>query len=75
MQWSVILHPAVDQDIFDIVDLICEYAGTAVAEGKLAAIERSLIALAENPYVGSLRNEIHPSIRAVPTARKGVIAF
>lgn len=42
---------------------------------KLGEIERSFRRLGENPHIGSIRNEIHPGLRAIPTARKGVIAF
>ncbi len=31
--------------------------------------------LSETPHIGSLRNNIYPGLRVIPTARKGVITF
>ena len=42
---------------------------------KLDAIERTVRRLAELPHIGSIRDEICPGLRAIPTARKGVVCF
>lgn len=68
-------HPDVATDILDIVDMIADYAGAAVALDKLERIEARIRALARTPHVGSLRDDIVPGLRAIPAARKGVIAF
>ena len=75
MPYKIYRHPDVEQDLFDIVDLIAEYAGLTVAERKLSEIEQSIMTLTEKPHIGSLRHEIYPNLRAIPTARKGVITF
>lgn len=73
--YKLLRHPEVATDLFDIVDLIAGYAGAEIALRKLAQIEATLLGLAQTPHVGSLRHEIHPNLRAIPTAGKGVISF
>ncbi|MCU7923902.1 MAG: type II toxin-antitoxin system RelE/ParE family toxin [Candidatus Thiodiazotropha sp. (ex Dulcina madagascariensis)] len=75
MPYRIYRHPDIERDLFDIVDLIADYAGIVVAERKLLEIEQSIRKLSETPHTGSLRNDIHPGLRAIPTARKGVITF
>lgn len=75
MSYKIFKHPEVEQDLFDIVDLIAEYAGVQITMTKLADIEASIQSLSETPQVGTIRNEITPNLRAIPTARKGVITF
>ena len=75
MRYRIHRHPDVKQDLFDIVDLIADYAGIGVAERKLEEIEQSIRKLSQTPHIGSLRDDLYPGLRAIPTARKGVIAF
>ena len=75
MAYRIFRHPEILRDLLDIVDLIADYAGAAIAERKLAEIEATLEMLAETPHIGSLRDDLYPGIRAIPTARKGIIAF
>lgn len=73
--YRVLRHPDVAADLIDIVDLVAEYAGADTALRKLAEIEPTLRNLAQTPQIGSLRPEILPNLRAIPTARKGVVSF
>lgn len=73
--FKIIRHPAVQNDLFDILDLIATYAGVEIALRKLGEIEETIKSLESRPFQGSIRNEIHSNLRAVPTARKGVICF
>ena len=57
MPYRIYRHPDVEQDLFDIVDLIAEYAGLSVANRKLSEIEQSIIQLSETPHIGSLRHD------------------
>ena len=75
MSYKIYRHPEVEQDLFDIVDLIAEYAGVLIAMNKLAEIEATILSLVDMPHVGTIRDEIAPNLRAIPTARKGVITF
>ncbi len=75
MPYRIYRHPDIEQDLFDIVDLIADYAGIIVTKRKLSEIEQSIRMLSETPHIGSLRNSIYPGLRAIPTARKGVITF
>lgn len=73
--YKIIRHPDVDQDLFDILDLIADYSGVEVALTKLEEIETTINNLALTPHVGSVRHEIIPNLQAIPTARKGVVCF
>lgn len=73
--YKILRHPAVDQDLLDIVDLIADYSGVEVALRKLAEIEATLKRLKHTPHTGTLRHDIYPDLRAIPTARKGVVSF
>jgi len=73
--YKLFRHPQVAQDLLDIVTLIADYAGNAAAVDKLNQIEAAVSGLAENPHIGSLRNEIYPNLRAIPVAKKGVMTF
>lgn len=75
MTYKIYRHPEVENDLFDIVDLIVEYAGVQIAINKLADIEASILSLVDTPHIGTIRDEIAPNLRAIPTARKGVITF
>lgn len=73
--YKILRHPSVDADLLDILDLIAEYSGVEVALRKLDEIETTLQNLEHTPHNGTLRHEIYPNLRAIPTARKGVICF
>ena len=75
MAYKIIRHPEVERDLINLVDLIAEFAGVAVAERKLNDVEASLKNLSDTPHIGSLRHEIYPNLRAIPVAEKGVISF
>lgn len=75
MDYKIFRHFEVEQDIYDIADLIMEYAGFAIAERKLLEIEKSIKNLAHTPHIGTIRDDIFPNLRAIATARKGVVSF
>ncbi|MDD9910319.1 MAG: type II toxin-antitoxin system RelE/ParE family toxin [Ahrensia sp.] len=75
MGYAIDRHPEMDQDLGNIAALISEYAGTAIAANKLRQINADVGKLTDFPHVGTLRHEIYPELRAIPTAEKGVIAF
>ncbi len=73
--YRILRHPAVRRDLFDIVDLVADYAGVETAQSKLAEIEAAIALLAQTPHIGSIRGEIAPGLRAIPAGRKGVVCF
>ncbi|MCF6343833.1 MAG: type II toxin-antitoxin system RelE/ParE family toxin [Devosiaceae bacterium] len=75
MTYKIFRHKEVEQDLFDIVDLLLEYAGSVIAEKKLLEIEISIKKLAHTPHIGTIRDDIFLGCRAIATARKGVITF
>ena len=75
MIYQISFHPLVTRDLDAIAQWIIEYAGSEVAHRKLAEIEQEIASLARTPHKGSIRNEIAPGLRAIPAARRAVIAF
>ncbi|WP_438749858.1 type II toxin-antitoxin system RelE/ParE family toxin [Pararhizobium sp. O133] len=75
MSYRVTRHPLVRDDLSKITIFIGEYAGYDVAEEKIDAIETTLLSLRDFPHVGTIRNEIHPGLRVIPTAGKAVVCF
>ena len=75
MTYRLRFHPLVERDLETIARWIIEYAGAEVARRKLAEIEQAIADLAHVPHRGSVRDEIVPGLRAIPAARKAVIAF
>ena len=75
MTYRVRFHPLVARDLEAIARWIIEYAGSEAARRKIAEIEQEIAGLARTPHKGSIRDEIAPGLRAIPAARRAVIAF
>ena len=75
MIYRIRFHPLVARDLDAIAQWIIDYAGPEVAARKLLEIEAAITTLKSTPHKGSLRDEIAPGIRAIPAARKAVVAF
>ena len=73
--YTIYRHPEVENDLFQILDLIEHYVGEAAAIRKLEQIEQTIQLLSQTPHMGSIRNELYRGLRAIPTAGKGVICF
>ncbi|APX16625.1 hypothetical protein BWR17_12855 [Phaeobacter inhibens] len=73
--YRVVRHPQLAEDLNSIAFLIAEYAGTAVALRKIGEIEDTIGKLRQVPHIGSIRDNIAPGVRAIPTAGKGVVCF
>lgn len=75
MTYRLRYHPAVADDLSLIAELISDYAGTRAARRKLDEIARVAQGLQDLPHKGSRRDHILPGLRAIPAARRAVIAF
>ncbi len=75
MPYVIYRHPDIERDLLDIADLLIEYAGKTVALNKISAIEQAIKKLADTPHIGTICDYIYPGLRAIPSARKGVITF
>ena len=75
MSYRIVYHPEIRNDLLNISKLIADYAGSDIAQAKLAEIKTTILSLQETPHIGSLRDETYPGLRAIPAAGKGVIAF
>ncbi|MEQ8294362.1 MAG: type II toxin-antitoxin system RelE/ParE family toxin [Roseovarius sp.] len=74
-RYRLLRHPQVATDLDDILTLIAEYSVKDTALRILGEIETAVRGLADLPHVGTVRDDIHPGLRAIPVARKGVICF
>ena len=54
MTYRVRFHPLVEQDLEAIAQWIIEYAGSEVADGKIAEKEQEIASLARTPHRGSI---------------------
>ena len=75
MTYRVRFHPLVEQDLEAIAQWIIEYAGSEVADGKIAELEQEIASSARTPHRGSIRAEIAPGLRAIAAGRRAVITF
>ena len=75
MTYRIRFHPLVARDLEAIAQWIIDYAGGEVADRKLAEIEQEIGNLARTPHKGSIRDEIASGLRAIPAARRAMIAF
>ena len=75
MTYRLRFHPLVERDLDLIAHWIIDHAGAEVAGRTLTEIEQTITELARLPHRGSIRDDITPGLRAIPAARRGVIAF
>lgn len=75
MTYRLRYHPSVAGDLETISDLIEDYAGAQVAHSKLTEIAKAAQGLRRLPHIGTQRDHILPGLRAIPAARRAVIAF
>lgn len=75
MPYRIEYHPLAAQDLFDISIFIGSYAGERVADRKLSALEKATGNLRDFPHIGTIRSDIHPGLRVIVAAEKGVICF
>lgn len=75
MTYHIRYHPSVADDLIAIAELIEDYAGPQVARRKLVEIAEVAQSLSALPHRGTKRDHILPGLRAIPAARRAVIAF
>ena len=75
MRYTIRKHPAVEDDLFEIVDMISSYAGIAVGLAKTDEITEFIESLADFPKIGSVRGTLYPGLRAIPASEKAVVCF
>lgn len=75
MRYTITKHPAVEDDLFEITDLISSYSGLAVGTTKVDEITNFIGSLGDFPKIGSVRNELYPGLRAIPASEKAVVCF
>ena len=74
-RFRVVRHPLVARDISRIASFLLEHTTPRSVAAEIAALDADVVALAENPWRGTRRDEVSPGLRAIPSAGYGVIAF
>ena len=75
MKYRIRFHPLAQRDLDTISHWIVDHAGVEVSHRKLTEIQQTITDLAHLPHRGSIRDDIVPGLRAIPAARRAVIAF
>ncbi|MEF0939478.1 type II toxin-antitoxin system RelE/ParE family toxin [Rhizobium sp. BR 362] len=75
MRYAITKHPFVERDLFDIVDLISNYAGIEAGLAKVDEITDFIDKLSEFPHIGTIRTDMGPTLRAIPASEKAVVCF
>ena len=75
MKYRVRFHPAVSDDLSGVARSMLPHAGAAIIIRIISDLRDAARSLQEAPHRGSLRHEILSGLRAIPAARRGVIAF
>ncbi|MBZ5761007.1 type II toxin-antitoxin system RelE/ParE family toxin [Rhizobium sp. VS19-DR104.2] len=75
MRYTIRRHPAVEDDLFETVSMISDYAGIAVGLAKTDEIVNFIASLADFPKIGTVRDEIYTGLRAIPASEKAVVCF
>jgi toxin ParE1/3/4 len=75
MTYRVDFHPEAIRDLTEIAEWVADFAGAASALRTVAALEASIMRLAELPHQGSLRTELGPGVRAIGAANRGTVCF
>lgn len=75
MRYRVRFHPAVSNDLLGIARSMLPHAGRTTTTRIVSELRDAARSLQDAPHRGSLRHEIIPGLRAIPAARRGVVAF
>lgn len=76
MNYRVVHHPNVDGDLRAIKDWLLRFSDPGTPALRLAQIAESFTFLSRYPNVGTVRNEVAPGLRVVPSAdRHAAVAF
>jgi plasmid stabilization system protein ParE len=75
MPYQITRHPLVERDLSEINDLVSDYAGPQIGYAKTDEIVRFIGKLTDFPHIGTIRNEIHPGLRAIPASDKSTVCF
>jgi len=75
MPYTITQHPLVEADLYQIGELISDYAGLRIGESKIDGITAFITRLSDFPNIGSVRSDLYPGLRAVPASEKAVVCF
>lgn len=73
--FRVRFHPDVDGDLRRIAAWLLDYAGPVSTARVIERLRDTALALNTAPHRGTLRDDVFPGLRVMPSGRRGVIAF
>lgn len=75
MTHKVVLRPIAENDLVAVYQYIAENSGRDRAGGYIDRIEKACMALADFPFRGTQRDDLHPGLRILGFERRVSIAF
>jgi plasmid stabilization system protein ParE len=75
VRYKVRYHPDIGDDLRRIGGSLLPHAGQRSTLRIVTALRDAARRLSDTPHRGTLRAELFPGLRAIPAARRGVIAF
>lgn len=72
---KVTFRPAAENDLIALYDHIAENSGRDRAGGYIDRIEQACMELADFPFRGTQRDDLHPGLRILGFERRASIAF
>ncbi len=73
--FRVRFHPDVDEDLRGIAAWLIEYSGPGPTTRIIEQLRDTALSLNSAPHRGFLREDVLPGLRAIPSGRRGIIAF
>jgi plasmid stabilization system protein ParE len=75
MPYTITQHPLVEADLFQIAEVISNFAGLRIGQSKIDEITAFIDRLTDFPHIGSIRSDLYPGLRAIPASEKAVVCF
>jgi toxin ParE1/3/4 len=75
MPYTITQHPLVEADLYQIGELISDFAGLQIGQKKMNEITAFIDRLTDFPHIGTVRSDLYPGLRAIPASEKAVVCF
>jgi plasmid stabilization system protein ParE len=75
MPYTITLHPLVEADLYQIGELISDFAGLRIGQSKINEITAFIERLTDFPHIGTIRSDLYPGLLSIPASEKAVVCF
>lgn len=75
MPYTITQHPLVEADLYQIAELISDFAGLQIGQSKINEITAFIDRLTDFPHIGTIRGDLYPGLRAIPASEKATVCF